>query len=62
MARESAGFWIGGETHDITIINNIIQSTGKGNQSTAIFVGKKSSKVTATGNTIRGSKEIVYEK
>jgi hypothetical protein len=60
--RESAGFWIGGETHDITIIDNIIRSTGKGNQSTAIFVGKKSSKVTATGNTITGSKEIVYEK
>ena len=61
-ARESAGFWIGGETHDITIINNVIRSTGKGNQPTAIFVGKKSSKVTATGNTITGSKEIVYEK
>jgi len=62
MAGESAGFWIGGETHDITIINNIIRSTGKGNQTTAIFVGKKSSKVTATGNTISGSKEIIYEK
>ncbi len=47
--RESAGFWIGGETHDITIVNNIIRSTGKGNQATAIFVGKKSSKVTASG-------------
>ena len=62
MARESAGFWIGGETHDINIVNNTIRSTGKGNQPTAIFVGKKSSKVTATGNTITGSKEIVYEK
>ena len=61
-ARESAGFWIGGETHDINIINNIIRSTGKGNQSTAIFVGKNSSRVTSTGNTISGSKEIVYEK
>jgi len=61
-AKESAGFWIGGETHDITIINNIIRSTGKGNQATAIFIGKKSSKVTASGNTISGSKEIVNEK
>ena len=62
MKKESAGFWIGGETHDINIINNIIRSTGKGNQSTAIFVGKRSSKVTASGNTISGSKEIVNEK
>jgi len=62
IARESAGFWIGGETNDINIINNIIRSTGKGNQSTAIFVGKNSSRVTSTGNTISGSKEIVYEK
>jgi len=61
-ARESAGFWIGGETHDITIVNNIVRSTGKGNQPIAIFVGKNSSKVNATGNTISGSKEIVYEK
>jgi hypothetical protein len=62
MKKESAGFWIGGETHDINIINNIIRSTGKGNQATAIFVGKRSSKVTASANTISGSKEIVYEK
>lgn len=62
MSRESAGFRIGGETHDINIINNIIRSTGKGNQTTAIFVGKKSSGVTSSGNTISGSKEIVYEK
>ena len=61
-ARESAGFWIGGETHDINIINNTIRSTGKGNQTVAIFIGKKSAKVTSTGNTISGSKEIVYEK
>ena len=61
-ARESAGFWIGGETHDIDIINNTIRSTGKGNQSIAIFIGKKSSNVTSTGNTISGSKEIVNEK
>ena len=62
IRRESAGFWIGGETRDIIITDNIIRSTGKGNQSTAIYVGKKSSNVTATGNKISGSKEIVYEK
>jgi hypothetical protein len=61
MKNESCGFYIGGETHDITIINNIIRSTGRGNQSIAIFVGKKCSKVTASENKISGSKEIVYE-
>jgi len=60
--RESAGFYIGGETHDISIVNNTIRSSGKGNQTTAIIVGKNSSKVTATGNIISGSKEIFYEK
>jgi parallel beta-helix repeat protein len=62
VSKESAGFWIGGETHDINIINNIIRSTGKGNQSTAVFVGRKSSKVTESGNTISGSEGIVFEK
>jgi len=60
--EESAGFYIGGETHDITITGNVISSSGKGNQSTAILIGKKSSNVTATGNTIKGSREIVSEK
>jgi len=59
---ESAGFWIGGETRDIIISDNVIRSAGKGNQSTAIHVGKKSSNVTATGNKISGSKEIIYER
>ena len=62
MKRESSGFYIGGETHDITIKNNTILSTGKGNQATAIFVGKKSTKVTATDNKISGSKELINEK
>jgi hypothetical protein len=60
--RESAGFYIGGETHDITITNNTIRSTGKGKQTTAIMVGKKSLKVTAKDNQISGSKELVQEK
>jgi len=62
IKQESSGFYIGGETHDIRIINNIIRSAGKGKQSTAIFVGKKSSKITSSDNKISGSKEIVYEK
>ena len=62
VKKESSGFYIGGETHDIIITDNTIRSTGKGNQSTAIFVGKKSSKVTAGNNNISGSKEIVYDK
>lgn len=61
-AKESAGFYIGGVTHDIVIKNNTIRSTGKGNQKTAIFVGKNSSKVTSESNTVSGSPEIVYEK
>lgn len=62
MKSESSGFYIGGETHDIQIVSNTIRSTGKGNQSTAILVGKKSSGITATDNQISGSKEIVNEK
>jgi len=62
VSRESAGFYIGGETHDIRIVNNTIRSAGKGNQTIAIFIGKKSSKITTTENKISGSKEIVYEK
>jgi len=62
IARESAGFHIGGETHDIKITNNIIRSEKKGNQTIAIFIGKNSSKNFATDNKISGSKDIVYEK
>lgn len=58
---ESAGFYIGGETRDIKIENNTIRSTGKGNQSTAIIVGKNSSGITISGNKVSGSKEVIYE-
>jgi nitrous oxidase accessory protein NosD len=61
-ARESCGFYIGGETHDLIIRNNTIRSTGNGNQATAVWIGKKSSAITATGNVIAGSREIVREK
>jgi hypothetical protein len=61
MKKESSGFHIGGETHDINITNNIIRSVDKGNQSIAIFICKKSSKISASGNKISGSKEIIHE-
>jgi hypothetical protein len=62
MRGESAGFYIGGETHDINIADNIIRSTGKGNQKTAIIIGKKSSKIISTGNKISGLVESLNEK
>ena len=62
IAKESAGFYIGGVTNTITIQNNIIRSTGKGMQKIAIFIGKNSSNISVDGNKISGSKEIVYEK
>ncbi len=62
IKQESAGFYIGGETHDINIKNNIIRSTGKGNQSAAIIIGKKSSNIMASGNMISGCREIINEK
>jgi len=62
IKQEASGFYIGGVTHDISVTNNIIRSTGKGNQTTAILVGKNSTKITAAGNQISGSKEVVYEK
>jgi parallel beta-helix repeat protein len=61
MNKESCGFYITGETHDIVIKNNTIRSQGKGNQSIAIFVGKKCSAISASDNIIQGSSEIIYE-
>jgi parallel beta-helix repeat protein len=62
VEHESYGFYIGGETHDITISDNTIRSGGKGNQKTAVVVGKKSSRITVKDNLVSGSKEVVYEK
>lgn len=62
MKGEASGFYIGGVTHDIVIKDNIIRSTGKGNQTTAILVGKNSSKITAESNKISGCRELAYEK
>jgi hypothetical protein len=62
ISRESAGFYIGGETCDISISKNIIRSAGKGNQSVAILIGKKASKIISIDNDITGSEAIVYDK
>lgn len=62
MKEEASGLYIGGVTHDIIIKNNTIRSTGKGKQTTAIRVGKNSSRVTVLGNKVSGLKEIVYDK
>lgn len=59
--KESAGFRIDGETHDITIDNNIIRSSGKGNQAAGIFINKKASVIKFKDNKIEGSKDIVKE-
>jgi hypothetical protein len=62
IRRESDGFHIGGETHDITIVSNIIRSTLKGKQPVSVFIGKRSSKVTLLDNSISGSAGVVNEK
>ena len=59
--KESAGFRIDGETHDITIENNIIRSTGSGHQSASIYIGQKASAVTIKDNKMTGGKEVVKE-
>jgi hypothetical protein len=62
ILAESSGFYVGGETHDITLQHNIIRSTSKGNQSSAVTMGKRSSKLNMIDNQITGSAEIIYEK
>jgi hypothetical protein len=62
IKQEADGFFIGGVTHDIQITHNTIRSTGKGNQSIAILVGKKVSRIIISENEIAGSKAVVYEK
>jgi parallel beta-helix repeat protein len=61
MKNESCGFYIGGETHDISIINNTFRND-RGGQPISIFIGKRSSKVTSSDNKISGSKHVVQEK
>ena len=61
MKGEASGFRIGGETHDISISGNIIRSTGKGKQTSAVWVGKKASGVKMENNKMEGLKEMVKE-
>jgi len=56
---EAYGFYIGGVTHDITIENNTIRSTGKGNQVGAVFIGPKASNIVTRNNEISGHKGVV---
>ncbi len=58
---ESSGFRVDGVTHDITIQNNVIRSTGKGKQTSAIFIGKNASNIVIKDNKISGCKEVVKE-
>jgi hypothetical protein len=43
-------------------LDNIIRSTGTGEQTTAILIGKNSSNIQATDNIISGGKKIENEK
>lgn len=58
ISQESYGFYIDGETHDINLKDNIIStsSAGKGNQTGAVFVGKKTSLIKMDGDLIPCSK------
>ena len=58
---QAYGFYIGGRTHDIVIENNIIRSTGKGNQVAAVCIGKHSSRVEMKDNEISGCEERIKE-
>jgi len=60
-SSEAYGFYIGGRTHDITIENNVIRSTGKGNQVAAVCIGKYSSRVEMKDNEISGSEKEIRE-
>jgi parallel beta-helix repeat protein len=61
-SRESYGFYIDGETHDLNITGNIIRSGGSGNQTGSIYIGKKASLIKISNNTVSGSKQTVFEK
>lgn len=48
------GFYIDGQTHDISIEGNTIRSTGEGSQVGAIYIGEKASKIMEKNNTVAG--------
>lgn len=55
---ESYGFWIGGHTQDIVIEQNIIRSTGKGNQKAAVSIGSNSIRISVKDNQVSGHPEL----
>jgi len=56
------GFYIDGITHDITIENNTIRSTGKGSQTGAVFIGTQASRIRERNNKISGHPGVVKGK
>ncbi len=60
-SSEAYGFYIGGRTGDIAIENNVIRSTGKGNQVAAVCIGKYSSRVEMKDNEISGCEKEIGE-
>lgn len=58
---EAYGFYIGGNTNDIVIEGNTIQSTGKGTQVGAIYIGSNAKRTVTGENTIAGHPGTVKE-
>ncbi len=55
-----SGIYINGETHDISIINNVIKDTRPDNEKTqryGIHIGSKADRITIRDNTIEGNQE-----
>ena len=55
------GFNIGGLTRGVVLKDNVIRSSGKGNQQAAVFVGRQAGDVEMDGNQISGHPVIVRE-
>jgi polygalacturonase len=59
--EQAFGFYISGITHDIVIEENVIRSTGKGNQAAAVFQSRSTERISLTNNKIAGHPELVQE-
>jgi parallel beta-helix repeat protein len=53
---EGAGIYINGETHDITIVGNIIEGSRYG-----VWVGEKADKIVVQGNTFTNTQEAISQ-
>jgi len=60
-AQPSYGFFVGGNTQDISIEHNVIRSSGQGGQQAAIFIGRTAKDVQVRDNVVSGHQEIVRE-